>query len=214
MAPKRSRTIQRCGWVPDDALMQSYHDQEWGVPDYDSRSLWEKLMLDAFQAGLSWSIILRKRDAFRKAFAGFDPAQVARFGQKDIARLLADPGIVRSRAKIEATIAAARAYLEGQQAGEDFSSFVWTIAGGRPIQNDGRVMTHSPLSIELSSQLKRRGYKFVGPVIVYAWMQAVGMVNDHTAECFRSKPVRALAAARARPAARVTPRADRKRRPR
>src|ERR1700693_1272200 len=124
----------RCAWAMSDPLMQAYHDDEWGVPEYDSRALWGKLMLDGFQAGLSWSIILRKREAFRKAFKGFDPARVARFGARDVARLLEDPGIVRSRAKIEATIAGARAYLAMQAAGEDFSTIVWDIAGGRPIQ--------------------------------------------------------------------------------
>jgi len=196
MTGKRTADPKRCRWAGDDALMQRYHDEEWGVPEYDSRALWEKLMLDAFQAGLSWSIILRKREAFRAAFAGFDPARVARFGPRQIARLLSDPGIVRSRAKIEATVGSARAYLEMQQAGEDFSGFIWTAAGGRPIQNDGRVPTQSALSVELSAQLRHRGFKFVGPVIVYAWMQAVGIVNDHAPDCFRRRPVRMLAARR------------------
>src|SRR5580692_2320434 len=125
----------RCSWAQDDALMSAYHDEEWGVPEYDSRALWEKLMLDGFQAGLSWAIILRKREAFRKAFKRFDPKAVARFGEKDIARLLGDAGIVRSQAKIEATIGGARAYLAMQEAGEDFSAFVWNLAGGKPIHN-------------------------------------------------------------------------------
>jgi DNA-3-methyladenine glycosylase I len=167
--------------------MRDYHDTEWGVPEYDSRALWEKLMLDGFQAGLSWSIILRKRDAFRKAFKNFDPKKVARFGEADVARLLEDAGIVRSRAKIEATIGGARAYLAMQKAGEDFSAFVWNMAGGKPIHNRGEVLTKSPLSEEISKALKKRGFKFVGPVIVYAWMQAVGIVNDHASECFRRK---------------------------
>ena len=161
--------------------MMAYHDAEWGVPKYDSRALWEKLMLDGFQAGLSWSIILRKRDAFRKAFKNFDPEKVARFSEADVSRLLEDAGIVRSRAKIEATIGGARAYLEI----EDFSAFVWGMAGGKPIQNRGEVFTQSPLSEEISKALKKRGFKFVGPVIVYAWMQAVGMVDDHALDCFR-----------------------------
>jgi DNA-3-methyladenine glycosylase I len=184
--------LQRCRWAVGDALMQSYHDREWGVPQYDSRALWEMLMLEAFQAGLSWSIILRKRDAFRAAFAGFDPARVARFGTREIARLLTDPGIVRSRAKIEATIIAARAYLDMQQSDQTFSQLVWSIAGGKPIQNTGRVPTQSALSVELSTEFRRRGFKFVGPVIVYAWMQAVGIVNDHATNCFRRAAVRAL----------------------
>ncbi len=184
-------TIKRCPWAESDPLMRAYHDEEWGVPEYDSRALWEKLMLDGFQAGLSWAIILRKRDAFRWAFKNFDPKAVARFKDKEVARLLEDPGIVRSRAKIEATIGGARAYLAMHDAGEDFSSFVWTMAGGKPIQNSGDVPAKTPLSEEISKALKKRGFKFVGPVIVYAWMQAVGIVNDHAAGCFRRKAVRA-----------------------
>ncbi len=173
----------RCSWADSNPLMQAYHDTEWGVPEYDSRALWEKLMLDGFQAGLSWSIILKKRDAFRKAFKNFDPKKVARFTDGDVARLLENPGIVRSRAKIEATIGGARAYLAMQEAGEDFSAFVWGMAGGKPLP--GKMLTQSPLSEEMSKALKKRGFKFVGPVIVYAWMQAVGIVNDHSASCFR-----------------------------
>jgi DNA-3-methyladenine glycosylase I len=165
--------------------MQQYHDQEWGIPEYDSRALWEKLMLDGFQAGLSWSVILRKREAFRKAFAGFEPAKVSRFSGRDVARLLRDPGIVRSRAKIEATIGGARAYLAMQAAGEDFSSFVWKFVGGEPLRNRGPVPTQTPLSVALSKALRQRGFKFVGPVIVYAWMQATGIVDDHHSDCFR-----------------------------
>jgi DNA-3-methyladenine glycosylase I len=175
----------RCAWAGKDPQMIAYHDEEWGVPEYDSRALWEKLMLDGFQAGLSWATILRKRDAFRKAFNSFDPQKVARFEEADIARLLQDPGIVRSRAKIEATIGGARAYLKMQAEGHDFSAWVWTMAGGKPIQNSGRVPASTPLSEEISQALKKRGFKFVGPVIVYAWMQAVGIVNDHSPECFR-----------------------------
>ncbi len=181
--------IHRCPWAEKDPLLREYHDIEWGVPEYDSRALWEKLMLDGFQAGLSWTIILRKRDAFRKAFKNFNPEKVARFTEADIARLLEDAAIVRSRAKIEATIGGARAYLAMREAGEDFSSFVWKIAGGKPIQNTGDILTKSPLSEEYSKALKKRGFKFVGPVIVYAWMQAVGIVNDHAPDCFRRKLV-------------------------
>ena len=184
---KTVKSVRRCGWAENDPLLRQYHDEEWGVPEHDSRALWEKLMLDGFQAGLSWSIILRKRDAFRKAFKNFDPEKVARFGEADVERLLQDPGIVRSRAKIEATIGGARAYLAMQAAGENFSDFVWKMAGGKPIQNRGAVPTKTPLSEELSKALKKRGFKFVGPVIVYAWMQAVGIVNDHSADCFRRK---------------------------
>jgi DNA-3-methyladenine glycosylase I len=156
------------------------------VPERDSRALWEKLMLDGFQAGLSWLTILRKREAFRLAFQGFDPAIVAKFNEADVQRLLEDPGIVRSRAKIEATIGGARAYLAMQAAGEEFSTFVWTLAGGKPIQNTtGHLPSKTPLSETMSAALKKRGFKFVGPVIVYAWMQATGIVNDHSVGCFR-----------------------------
>jgi DNA-3-methyladenine glycosylase I len=189
MTPVPKRTIRRCTWAEGDALLRAYHDEEWGVPEYDSRAVWEKLMLDGFQAGLSWAIILRKRDAFRKAFRNFDPAAVARFGEADIARLLENPGIVRSRAKIEATIGGAQAYLAMQAAGEDFSAFAWSFVGGKPILSGGDVPAKTPLSEKISKALKKRGFKFVGPVIVYAWMQAVGIVNDHSAGCFRRKAV-------------------------
>jgi DNA-3-methyladenine glycosylase I len=185
MAMDDGRT--RCSWAENDPLMRAYHDEEWGVPEYDSRALWEKLMLDGFQAGLSWATILKKRNAFRRAFKNFDPKAVARFDDADVARLLEDPGIVRSRAKIEATIGGARAYLAMQAAGEDFSEFVWKMAGGKPIRNRGDMPAKTPLSEEISKALKKRGFKFVGPVIVYAWMQAVGMVDDHAANCFRRK---------------------------
>jgi DNA-3-methyladenine glycosylase I len=176
---------QRCTWSESDPLLRSYHDQEWGVPDYDSRSLWECLMLEGFQAGLAWIVVLRKRDAFREAFKQFDPARVARFGERDIARLLENPGIIRSRAKIEATIGGARIFLNMQQAGIDFSDWAWSMAGGKPHQNSGPVPASSPLAETISKELKRRGFKFVGPVIVYAWMQAAGLVNDHAPDCFR-----------------------------
>ena len=180
------RAVHRCFWADSDPLLRAYHDEEWGVPEYDSQRLWEKLTLDGFQAGLSWITILRKREAFRKAFKSFDPNEVARFGRTDVARLLADAGIIRSRAKIEATIAGARAYLSMKAAGVDFSSFVWSFVGGKPIQNTGRVLAKTPLSEQMSRALKERGFKFVGPVIVYAWMQAVGITNDHARDCFRS----------------------------
>jgi len=151
----------------------------------DSRTLWELLMLEGFQAGLAWIIVLRKREAFRKAFKGFDPVKVARFKEADIERLLQDPGIIRSRAKIEATIQGARIFLEMRRAGEDFSSFLWNIVGGKPIRNEGPIPAQTPLAVEMSKQLKKRGFKFVGPVIVYAFMQAAGMVNDHSPTCFR-----------------------------
>ena len=176
---------ERCSWANSDPMMQAYHDDEWGVPEYDSRALWEKLMLDGFQAGLSWRTILQKRTAFRAAFQGFVPAVVARFGADDVARLLTDPGIVRSRSKIEAVIGNARAYLAMQAAGEDFSAFLWGLAGGVPIRTGGAALTRSALSEEMSQQLKRRGFKFAGPVIVYAFMQATGILDDHAAHCFR-----------------------------
>ena len=191
MTSSKTKQVQRCSWAGSDPGMQAYHDEEWGVPEFDSRALWEKLMLDGFQAGLSWSTILRKREAFRKAFKGFDPRKVARFTEKDVLRLLEDPGIVRSRAKIEATINGARIYLAMQNDGEDFASFIWTLAGGKPILNSGPLPAKSPLSEEISKVLKKRGFKFVGPVIVYAWMQAAGIVNDHSADCFRRKAVSA-----------------------
>ena len=175
----------RCKWAESDPLLREYHDTEWGVPVRDSRALWELLMLEGFQAGLAWIIVLRKRDAFRKAFKGFDPKKVARFDNSDIARLLNDPGIIRSRAKIEATIQAAHIYVEMQETGEDFASFLWGIVGRKPIPTDGPIPVQTPLSVEMSNQLKKRGFKFVGPVIIYAFMQAAGMVNDHSPTCFR-----------------------------
>jgi DNA-3-methyladenine glycosylase I len=181
---------ERCAWAADDALMRVYHDEEWGVPQRDSRMLWEMLMLEGFQAGLAWIIILRKRDAFRKAFAKFDPAKVARFGKRDIARLMGDAGIVRARAKIEATIRGAQIFLEMEDRGEDFSDYCWSFTHGKVITNNGRTrFATTPLSERVSKDMKRRGFKFVGPTIVYAWMQAVGIVNDHSARCFRRKQV-------------------------
>jgi len=190
--------LHRCAWAESDLLLCSYHDEEWGVPQYDSRMLWEMLMLEGFQAGLSWLIILRKREEFRKAFRGFDPKAVARFTEKDVARLMDNAGIIRARAKIEATIAGAQIYLAMEKSGEDFSEFVWGVAGGKPIVNAGdRVLAKTPLSEEISKVLKKRSFKFVGPVIVYAWMQAIGMVNDHSRDCFRRNAVSKKAAASA-----------------
>jgi DNA-3-methyladenine glycosylase I len=181
------KNLIRCAWAGNDPLYCAYHDEEWGVPQHDSRALWEMLMLEGFQAGLSWITILRKREAFRKAFKNFDPVKVARFGESDIERLLQNAEIIRSRAKIEATIHGARIYLEMQKAGEDFSGFAWSFVDGKPIQNTGPLPAQTPLSQEISKVLKKRGFKFVGPTIVYAWMQAVGMVNDHAPNCFRRK---------------------------
>lgn len=179
-------TVSRCAWAEGDPLMADYHDREWGVPLRDSRALWEMLMLEGFQAGLSWRTILNRREGFRAAFAGFDPQLVAGFGEADVARLMADPGIIRARAKIEATIGNARAYLAMAEKGEDFAEFAWSFVDGRPIVNDGiAVPASTALSLAISKELKKRGFKFVGAVIVYAWMQAVGMVNDHAPSCFR-----------------------------
>ncbi len=175
----------RCAWANSSPLMAAYHDDEWGVPEYDSRKLWEKLVLDSFQAGLSWNIILRKREGFRAAFAQFDPEAVARLTPADVERLLLDPGIVRSRAKIVATIGNAQAYLAMQAAGVDFSRWLWDMVGGTPIRGNGTVLTQSPLSADISKALKQRGFKFVGAVTIYAWMQAVGMVDDHSGICFK-----------------------------
>jgi DNA-3-methyladenine glycosylase I len=192
-----AETLIRCGWrgMAGDPLYEAYHDTEWGVPEYDSRALWEKLVLDGFQAGLAWITILRKREAFRAAFDNFDPEKVALYGEADRARLMADAGIIRSNAKIDAAIQSARIYLAMRDAGEDFSDFCWSFTGGKPIQNrwsgDGDVPAQTPLAVDVSKALKAKGFKFVGPVIVYAWMQAVGMVNDHQVSCFRHAAVQA-----------------------
>jgi len=184
MAEAKAR--ERCAWAGSDALMQAYHDEEWGVPERDPRALWECLMLEGFQAGLSWITVLKKREAFRKAFHGFDPAKVARMGEKDVLRLLEDPGIIRSRAKIEATIQGARIFNDMQARGDSFADFCWSFTGGKVLRGNGKtVPATTELSAEISRELKRRGFKFVGPTIVYAWMQAVGIVDDHMDGCFR-----------------------------
>jgi DNA-3-methyladenine glycosylase I len=185
----RTGTVHRCSWAEGNPLMQEYHDTEWGVPEHDARALWEALVLDGFQAGLSWITILRKREAFRKEFRGFVPKVVAQLSEKDVVRALANPDIVRSRAKIEATIANAQAFLEMQKNGEEFSSFVWSYVGGAPAKIRGTVPAKTPLSETISIALKKRGFKFVGPTTVYAWMQAKGLVNDHVAGCFRRNEV-------------------------
>src|SRR5882762_6760216 len=185
----KTQMIHRCTWAESDPLLRDYHDKEWGVPERDSRALWESLMLDGFQAGLSWLTILRKREAFRKAFRNFDPKKVARFTEADIQRLLENEGIIRSRAKIEATIDGARIYLAMADAGEDFSTWIWKMAGNKQIQNHGPIPAKTPLSEEISAALKKLGFTFLGPVIVYAWMQACGIVNDHSPSCFRRKTV-------------------------
>lgn len=181
-----SKDKPRCAWASGDALMREYHDAEWGVPQRNSRMLWEMLMLEGFQAGLSWITVLKKRPSFRDAFAGFEPTLVAKFGQRDVERLMKNPGIIRARAKIEATIRGANIYCEMAASGETFSDYCWHFTDGETITSSGRRrITSSLLSERISKELKQRGFKFVGPTIVYAWMQAVGIVNDHSPHCFR-----------------------------
>ena len=188
--------IQRCAWCGTDPLYVAYHDHEWGVPDHDPRALWEKLVLDGFQAGLAWITILRKREGIRDAFDNFDPEIVARYGEDDIQRLLADARIIRSRAKINAAIKGAQIWLQMRDDGEDFSAWLWSFVDGAPA--DGRLIagepypTQSEASVAMAKALKKRGFNFCGPVIVYAFMQAVGMVNDHVDRCFRYDEVRAM----------------------
>ncbi|MDY0012602.1 MAG: DNA-3-methyladenine glycosylase I [Rhodocyclaceae bacterium] len=181
--------LPRCGWCGNDPLYQAYHDQEWGVPVHDDQRLFEFLILEGAQAGLAWITILRKREGYRRAFAGFDPAQVAAFDEADQARLLADPGIVRNRAKIAAAIGNARAFLEIQARFGSFARFMWDFVDGAPIHNHwatlAEVPTRTPVSDALAQALQARGFKFVGSTICYAHMQAVGMVNDHLVGCHR-----------------------------
>ncbi len=182
--------LKRCRWaIGGSELYLAYHDREWGVPQHDDRVLFEFLILEGAQAGLSWSTILNKRDGYRKAFAAFDPRRIARFGARDVARLLSDPGIVRNRAKIEAAIANARAFLDIQEEFGSFDRYAWRFVGGKPIRNAWKSMKQvpatSPESDAFSKDLKSRGFKFVGSTIMYAHMQATGMVNDHTVDCFR-----------------------------
>jgi DNA-3-methyladenine glycosylase I len=181
----------RCGWAGTDPLYVAYHDTEWGVPVHDDRVLFEFLLLEGFQAGLAWITILRKREAFRRAFAGFEPARVARFGARDSARLMADAGIVRNRAKIAAAAQNARAFLAVQDERGSFSGYVWKFVGGRPVVNRFRALSEVPpetdASRALSKDLRRRGFNFVGPTICYAFMQATGLVNDHLVGCFRHR---------------------------
>ena len=192
-----SDTSGRCGWCGSDPLYVAYHDEEWGVPEYDPRALWEKLVLDGFQAGLAWITILRKRETMRAAFDGFDPEKVARYGEEDRARLLADPGIIRSRAKIDAAIGGARIWLDMRDSGEDFSAWLWSFVDGAPVQGDWtdfrEAPTQTPQSQAMAKALKARGFKVCGPVITSAFMQAVGMVNDHQTGCFRHGAVKAMA---------------------
>lgn len=179
----------RCAWVGDEPLYVSYHDQEWGVPVRDDRLLFEFLVLEGAQAGLSWLTILRKREGYRRAFVGFDFEKVASFGAADIQRLLTDPGIVRNRLKVESAVTNARAFLRVREEFGSFASYVWRFVDGETIQNAWRTVADIPAKTaeaeRLSEDLKRRGFRFVGPTICYAHMQATGMVNDHTVDCFR-----------------------------
>jgi len=181
--------LKRCPWPGTDPLYIAYHDEEWGVPERDDRALYEKLVLDGFQAGLSWITILRKREAFRSAFDGFDPERIARFTNKKVEALMRDEGIVRNRAKIEGAIASARAWLQMMEQGAGFGAYLWGFVDGEPIVNRYRAITEVPTETELSraiaKDLKSRGFKFCGPTIVYAFMQATGMVNDHLTSCHR-----------------------------
>ena len=187
---------ERCGWAGEEPIYVAYHDTEWGVPERDSRALWEKLILDGFQAGLSWITILKKRENFRAAFEGFEPEKVARWGEPEVARLLQDRGIIRHRGKIEATIGNARAYLKIAE-GPGFDRYLWDFVDGVPIQNSWRsleeVPAFTPLSERVSKDLKGRGFRFCGPTIVYAAMQAMGLVNDHLVTCPRHAACAAMA---------------------
>jgi DNA-3-methyladenine glycosylase I len=189
-------TKKRCSWSGTDPLYVSYHDEEWGVPMHDDRILFEFLVLEGAQAGLSWSTILRKRDAYRRAFDGFDPRKVARYDKRKVAALLADAGIVRNRAKIESAIKNAKAFLDVQGEFGSFDAYQWRFVDGRPVQNRRRAVREipprSPQSDAMSKDLKARGFSFVGSTIIYAHMQAIGMVNDHVVECFRHREVAKL----------------------
>ncbi len=185
--------LHRCAWPQQDPLYVAYHDNEWGVPERDDRALYEKLVLDGFQAGLSWITILRKRDNFRRAFDGFAPAAIARYGKRKTAALMRDAGIVRNRAKIEGAVASARAWLDVMEKGPGFSKLLWDFVDGRPTINRFRtgaeIPAETPASRAMSKELARRGFKFCGPTIVYAFMQATGMVNDHVVKCHRHAPL-------------------------
>ncbi|MGC1504146.1 MAG: DNA-3-methyladenine glycosylase I [Sulfitobacter sp.] len=178
--------MERCGWAGTEQIYKDYHDAEWGVPEYDSRALWEKLILDGFQAGLSWITILKKRDNFRAAFEGFDPNVIAEWGEPEVLRLLGNEGIIRHRGKIEATITNARAWQKVEQR-VGFDRFMWDYVGGIPLQNGWPTLADVPpktaLSERISKDLKKEGFKFCGPTIVYAWMQACGLINDHLVTC-------------------------------
>jgi DNA-3-methyladenine glycosylase I len=191
-AVKHDDGICRCSWCGTDPIYVHYHDTDWGVPEYDARALWEKLILDGFQAGLSWITILKKRENFRAAFDRFDPEIIARYDRKKVAALMKDTGIVRNKLKVEATISNAQAYLEI----EDFSAYLWNFVDGKPVQNSftsmKQVPAATPLAEKVSKDLKKRGFRFVGPTIVYAFMQACGLINDHMVECHRHEAVKKL----------------------
>ena len=193
---RTSKPVRRCAWAPleSDLLYRDYHDREWGVPVHDERRWFEFLVLEGAQAGLSWSTILHKRENYRKAFARFDPPKVARFTEHDVARLLKDPGIVRNRLKINASIINARAFLAVQKEFGSFDDYIWSFVGGKPIRNRRRSMREVPartaISDAMSKDLKKRGFKFVGSTICYAFMQATGLVNDHVVSCFRHRACR------------------------
>jgi len=189
--------LYRCPWPKLDPLYVRYHDEEWGVPEYDDRALYEKLILDGFQAGLSWITILRKRENFRDAFDGFDPVKIARYTPRKVEQLMRNSGIVRNRMKIEGAILSARAYLDVMENGEGFSQLLWRFVGGKPKVNNFRSTSQVPaetaVSRKISKELASRGFKFCGPTIVYAFMQAVGMVNDHVVRCHRHAALAKLA---------------------
>jgi len=188
-----TQTLVRCAWAGDDPLMVAYHDEEWGVPCHDDRELFERLMLEGFQAGLSWATILRKREHFRRAFDGWDAEQIAAYGDEEVARLLDDAGIVRNRLKVLAAVRNARAFLDVQGEAGSFDRYVWSFVGGAPLRRDGRpasladIPSRTAESDVLSKDLRRRGFTFVGTTICYAFMQSVGMVDDHTVGCFRAE---------------------------
>jgi len=201
----------RCPWPrAENPLYVRYHDTEWGVPERDDRALFEKLILDGAQAGLSWETILNKRENYRRAFEGFVPERIARYDRRRIAALLADPGIVRNRQKVEAAVANARAFLELREREGSFSRWLWAFVDGRPVQNrwsrTGQVPASTPLSEAVSKALRERGFRFVGPTIIYAYMQAIGMVNDHLVTCFRHAEVAAMARRRTGGERRTPPR--------
>lgn len=190
--------LRRCGWAEVNDLMREYHDREWGVPVHDDRKLFEYMVLDGFQAGLSWATILNKRDNFRRAFDDFDPTRIARYTKRKVEKLMADAGIVRNRQKIESGIGNAKAFLELQREYGSFDAFIGQFVGGAPRQNRWRTMkqipTTSPVSDRMSKDLKSRGFRFVGSTICYAFMQAAGLVNDHVVTCFRHDPIRQMSA--------------------